>query len=102
MSPDQLAETEIARTAARKSHQPTKMRSFRRMTIPKHAHPFVRRLYEEMNFQKANPRDVEERAGLGRLTINQWRTCRSPDIHCLEAALNVMGLGLEVRRVGGG
>ncbi|MGI9490877.1 MAG: hypothetical protein ACR2QF_00470, partial [Geminicoccaceae bacterium] len=68
------------------------MRKFRRMTIPKHAHPMVRRLYIEMNAQRANPRDVEEQAGLGRLTINQWRTCRSPDIHCLTAALNVLGL----------
>lgn len=74
-------------------------RSYRRMTIPEKAHPLVRRLYVEMNRQRTNPRDVEDRAGLGQFTINQWRTKRSPDINAITAALNVLGLRLCVKTV---
>lgn len=71
----------------------------RPLTIPKRAHPFVKRLYEQMNREDISPREVERRAGIGKMVINEWRTQRHPHITCLAAALEVVGLRLCVREI---
>ncbi len=74
------------------------MRRFRRLTIPAHAHPLVRKLFEEMNREQIGLTDMAERAGLARATFKGWRTRHCPRIVELEACYNVLGWGLTVRR----
>ena len=76
------------------------MRLGRRVTVPQHAHPLVRRLFAEMRRQRASTAVVAERAGLiSRMTLCGWRH-HTPTLDNLEAALNVLGLKLVV--AGGG
>lgn len=74
------------------------MRRFRRLTPPAHAHPLVRRLFEEMNHQQIGVMDLCERAGLACSTMKGWRTRHCPRIVELEACYNVLGLELTTRR----
>lgn len=71
------------------------MRRFHRVAIPKHAHPLVRRLFEEMNNQQLGVMDLCERAGLARGTLKGWRNNHCPRIVEIEACLNVLGLDLR-------
>jgi hypothetical protein len=68
-----------------------------RLPIPPHAHPLVRRLFEEMNRQRTTITEVAERAGFRRETISEWRYSYQPRIADLDAAYNVLGLELSVR-----
>lgn len=67
-----------------------------RLPVPVHAHPLVRRLFDEMNRQQTTVTEVAERAGLRRGTISDWRYRRSPAVADLQAALNVLDLDLTV------
>lgn len=67
-----------------------------KLDIPKHAHPLVRRLFEEANRQQTTLTEISERAGLRRGTMGQWGRKHNPRIDQLEAALNVLGLRLVV------
>ena len=71
------------------------MRQFRRLTVPAHAHPLVRRLFEEMNHQQIGATDLAERAGLAVNTFKGWRTRHCPRVTELEACYNVLGLTLR-------
>ncbi len=73
------------------------MRRFRRLPIPTHAHPLVRKLFEEMNYQRIGVTDLAERAGLALGTFKGWRTRHCPRIVELEACFNVLGKELAVR-----
>ena len=75
------------------------MRRFRRLSIPAHAHPLVRRLFAEMNHQRIGLTDMAERVGVSRRTMNGWRTRHCPRIVELEACYNVLGLRLVVKPV---
>lgn len=75
------------------------MRRFHRLSVPQHAHPLVRRLYEEMNHQQLGVTDLCERAGLARGTMKGWRTRHCPRIVELEACFNVLGLRLKVDKL---
>jgi hypothetical protein len=68
-----------------------------RMSVPKHAHPAVRKLFAEMNRQRTTIDEVAERSGLSTAGISEWRYRRMPKIDTLEAALNVLGFELCVR-----
>lgn len=72
------------------------MRRFRTLSIPQHAHPLVRRLFEEMNRQRIGLTDMAERVGMSRFTINGWRTRHCPRVIELEACYNVLGLRLTL------
>ena len=73
------------------------MRTFRRPSIPEHAHPLVRRLFEEMNEQRVGIIDLCDRAGVSRHTLKGWRKSHAPEIHNLEACYGVLGKALVVR-----
>lgn len=73
------------------------MRKFRPVQIPKHAHPLVRRLFEEMNYQRIGLLDVAKRAGISKNTIVDWKRRSVPQVHNLVACLTVVGLEVEVR-----
>ena len=74
------------------------MRQFRRLTPPAHAHPLVRRLFEEMNHQQIGVLDMSERSGLNPNTLKDWRTRTAPTVDNLQACLSVLGLELTTRR----
>lgn len=75
------------------------MRRFRRMPIPQHAHPLVRRLYAAMNHQQIGVTDMAERTGISRNTFKGWRTRHCPRVAELEACYNVLGMKLTVKVV---
>jgi hypothetical protein len=72
------------------------MRRFRTLSVPQHAHPLVRRLFQEMNHQRIGMTDMAERVGMSRFTINGWRTRHCPRIVELEACYNVLGYKLTL------
>ena len=72
------------------------MRRFRTLSVPQHAHPLVRRLFEEMNHQRIGLTDMAERVGISRFTMNGWRTRHCPRIVELEACYNVLGYRLTL------
>lgn len=67
-----------------------------RHRIPSNCHPVVRRLFEEMIRQRVLAKELGERAGLSPDTIRNWRTRAAPSLPAIEAALNALGLRLEV------
>lgn len=67
-----------------------------KLPIPKHAHPLVRRLFEEANRQQTTLTEISARAGLRRGTVSLWGRRQNPRIDQLDAALNVLGLRLAV------
>jgi len=68
-----------------------------KISVPKHAHPLVRKVYREIIAQDTTAKDVCREAGFGKegKTIYQWRSVL-PRIDNLEAALNVLGFKLIV------
>ena len=62
---------------------------FIRLSIPPRAHPLVRRLFEEMNYQRIGLLDMAERAGINKNTLKDWRIRTNPRIQDLEACFNV-------------
>lgn len=71
------------------------MRSFRRLSIPAHAHPLVRLLFTEMNKQQIGVLDVAERSGVNKNTITGWRLKSVPNIANLAACFSVLGIELK-------
>lgn len=69
-----------------------------KLPIPRHIHPLVRSLFAEMNAQQTTLTEVADRAGIRRGTISDWRYRYTPRVSDLDAALNVLGLELYVRR----
>jgi len=67
-----------------------------KLAIPLHAHPLVRRLFDEANRQQTTITEITARAGLRRGTVAQWGRRNNPRVDQLEAALNVLGLRLAV------
>jgi hypothetical protein len=67
-----------------------------KLPVPVHAHPLVRKLFEEMNAQQTTISEVVDRAGLRRGTVSDWRYRREPTVSNLVAALNVLDLDLKI------
>ena len=76
---------------------PTRPKWRKPLDIPKHAHPFVRTLYRQMNRQRTTMLEVAERSGLRRQTIWDWANRVDPRLSDLEAALNAIGFELVVQ-----
>jgi DNA-binding phage protein len=74
------------------------MRQFRRLTVPDRAHPLVRRMFEEMNYQRIGMVDLAERSGVNKNTIKDWKDRSVPQVHNLAACFTVLGLELTVAR----
>ena len=62
-----------------------------------HAHPFVREMYDLMNFEQVSIPDATARSGLSRDWYRNIKRCM-PRLDHVEAALNAVGLELVVRR----
>ena len=67
-----------------------------KLSDPQRAHPFVRRIYQEMVAQQTTASDVAERSGVGRDTIRSWRGRNSPTLANIEAVLGALGYRLEI------
>lgn len=74
------------------------MRQFRRLSVPSHAHPLVRHMFEEMNRQQIGLLDLAERSGVNRNTIKDWKGRSIPQVHNLAACFTVLGMELTTRR----
>jgi lambda repressor-like predicted transcriptional regulator len=70
-----------------------------RLTIPKHAHPLVRRLILELNRQSTTMQELAERSGVHLRTIQTWRHKNLPKIDLLEACFNTLGMRLIVQEI---
>lgn len=71
--------------------------TWQRMTVPPHAHPLVRRLYQEIIRQQVPVAILAKKSGVSRQTIREWRTRLRPKLDDLEACFNVLGYELAVR-----
>lgn len=69
-----------------------------KLPMPEKAHPLVRQFVEHANDQMTTLKDVARRAGMRRSTIGSWFTKSTPRVDMLEAALNVLGLELCIRK----
>lgn len=70
-----------------------------RLTIPKHAHPLVRRLIHELNRQGTTMHELAERSGVHLRTIQAWRHKSLPKVDLLEACFNSLGFRLRVEEI---
>lgn len=66
------------------------------LTIPEHAHPLVRRMFELMNEEKVVMRDIAPKAGIQPCTISTWRYRSAPTLPLFQAALNALGYDLAI------
>lgn len=64
-----------------------------------HCHPLVVAFIAEANKQMTTLQEIAERAGVSRVAISDWRNNRNPSIVTFNAALNVLGLELCIRRI---
>lgn len=67
-----------------------------KLTIPEHAHPLVRQLFELMNKEMVVMRDLAPKAGIQPCTISTWRYRSSPTLPLFQAALNALGYDLRI------
>lgn len=63
-----------------------------------HSHPLVRMLFEEAHRQRLPQKTWAARAGLSHDTLKDWKTRSSPRLVNIEAAANVLGFELVLRR----
>lgn len=78
------------------NHNGTRWRG--KIPIPPHCHPFVRELIVIANEQQTTMREIATRAGLRECTIGNWRYKCKPGLEGLQAALNVLGYELHIRK----
>lgn len=76
----------------------TCMRQFRRLSIPIHAHPLVRHMFEEMNRQQIGLLDLADRSGVNKNTIKDWKYRSIPQIHNIAACFTVLGMEITTRQ----
>jgi len=62
-----------------------------KITIPKHAHPFAKFLFAEMNRQRVTYAELEHRSGVLVSTFKAYRTDNTPGLTSIEAALGAVG-----------
>ena len=70
-----------------------------RIKAPPTCHPLIRQFIAEANAQMTTLQEIADRAGVARVSISEWRTSRNPSIVNFNAALNVLGLELCIRRI---
>lgn len=69
-----------------------------KLPIPARAHPLVREFVQHANEQQTTLKEIAERGGIRRGTIGAWFYKCTPRVDYLEAALNVLGLELCIRK----
>jgi transcriptional regulator with XRE-family HTH domain len=61
--------------------------------------PVVRRFYELAFEQRMTLADISERSGMNKNTMHNWRYISTPRVSDINAALNVLGYEVTVRRI---
>ena len=69
---------------------------FRPNKIPLKAHPFVRKMFVEMNKQYISLVEMGEKSGVHRHTLKNWRVRSQPRLADIEACYNVLGMKLVI------
>lgn len=69
-----------------------------KLPVSDHVDPLVQRLFEILNEQMTTIGEAADRAGISRQTFWNWRTSTNPRVGDLQAALNVMGYELVIRK----
>lgn len=64
---------------------------YRKWDVKPAAHPFISKLYTEMNRQQVTGAVMEDRSGVSRGSLSNWRF-HLPKIADLEACFNVLGM----------
>lgn len=75
------------------------MKAYHKQKMPTHeaAHPIVRWIWDQINFQRISQQDVAERAGISSSALRKWRNGKgSPRLSELEAVLSTLGFALVV------
>lgn len=77
------------------------MRQYRPGTvkIPDNAHPTVKFIYQQMQFQQIGYCDLAKRSGVDRNTIRSWGQRNSPSLVNVEAVLNALGYEIRLARL---
>lgn len=65
-----------------------------RITVPEHAHPLVRLLFQLMRDQGVRYNDLEWRSGVLQQTFKSWRCEKTPSLTAIEATLGAVGYRL--------
>ncbi len=63
-----------------------------------HCHPLVQQMFEIAKEKKATQASISDRVGIDRATMRKWRFKYTPRLALLEAALNVLGYELCIRK----
>jgi DNA-binding phage protein len=64
----------------------------------KYVHPLSRELFSIASQQGVTIQKIAEDAGLNRRTLMHWKVDSTPNVSCLDAALNVLGYQLVILR----
>ena len=72
------------------------MIQFRPLTIPQHAHPLVRQLFEEMNRRKVSLSQMAAQSGVSLTAIKRWNR-HTPALINLDACFTTLGIELTAR-----
>lgn len=67
-----------------------------RHKTPEHAHPFVKRIYEETLSQQVLIKDLAKRSGVHIAVLREWKRRCGPKLLDIEAVLGVLGLELKI------
>lgn len=70
-----------------------------RIKAPATCHPLVRQFITTANDQMTTLQEIADRAGVSRVAISDWRNSRNPSIVTFNAALNVLGFELCIRKI---
>jgi DNA invertase Pin-like site-specific DNA recombinase len=66
--------------------------------LPQHASDLVRQFFLIVNDRKMPLREIAKEAGLSYATIQAWQGKNNPNIIIFQAALNVLGYELCIRK----
>tara|TARA_R100000808_G_C2141895_1_gene149720 strand:- start:135 stop:368 length:234 start_codon:yes stop_codon:yes gene_type:complete len=73
----------------------------RTIPAPKNKNPLIAELVRIMNDQGVESIALCDAAGIAPCSISSWRLRHNPTIHNFEAALNVLGYELSIRKRNG-
>lgn len=73
---------------------PDEIRRPSRISVPPHAHPFVRLVFSEMKRQNVSYAELEFRSGVLGTTVKEWRVSKTPSLQSIQAALGALGWGV--------
>lgn len=71
-------------------------KKFKEKTIPDKAHPFVQRVFQEMNAKRMSYAELSRKSGVKLRVLERWRTGVVPQLQTLTLVMKVLDLNLHV------